>query len=174
VVVGARTEEQLADNLGAADLTLEDDERARLDEVSAPRLMYPYWHQAKSASERLSEADLTPARSAHLSEPRPTAYWLKAVGHARGPLAEDWLDQRPELLHRTGFPRRPRIVPGDRLVMYASVWRRVFAIAQVVGEPGAARPPALAVDDRDRDAARRAGARRGAAGRGDRRRRRAA
>ena len=59
VVVGARTEEQLADNLGATDLTLEDDERARLDEVSAPRLMYPYWHQAKSASERLSEADLT-------------------------------------------------------------------------------------------------------------------
>ena len=59
VVVGARTEEQLADNLGAVDLTLEDDERARLDEVSAPRLMYPYWHQAKSASERLSEADLT-------------------------------------------------------------------------------------------------------------------
>jgi len=59
VVVGARTEEQLADNLGAADLALEDDERSRLDEVSAPRLMYPYWHQAKSASERLSEADLT-------------------------------------------------------------------------------------------------------------------
>ena len=59
VVVGARTEEQLADNLGAADLTLEGDERARLDEVSAPRLMYPYWHQAKSASERLSDADLT-------------------------------------------------------------------------------------------------------------------
>jgi aryl-alcohol dehydrogenase-like predicted oxidoreductase len=58
-VVGARTEEQLADNLGAVDLTLDDDERARLDEVSAPRLMYPYWHQAKSASERLSEADLT-------------------------------------------------------------------------------------------------------------------
>jgi aryl-alcohol dehydrogenase-like predicted oxidoreductase len=59
VVVGARTEEQLADNLGAVDLTLDDDERARLDEVSAPRLMYPYWHQAKSASERLSDADLT-------------------------------------------------------------------------------------------------------------------
>ena len=43
--------------------------------------------------------------------------------------------QRPQLLTRTGFPRRPRIVPGDRLVMYASVWRRVFAIAQVLGEP---------------------------------------
>jgi aryl-alcohol dehydrogenase-like predicted oxidoreductase len=59
VVVGARTDEQLADNLGAADLTLEDDERARLDEVSAPPLLYPYWHQAKTANDRLGEADLT-------------------------------------------------------------------------------------------------------------------
>ena len=87
-------------------------------------------------------------------------YWLKAIGHARGPLSERWLDERPELLHRTGFPRRPRIAAGDRLVLYASVWRRVFAICEVIGEPGAARPPALAVDGRDRDAARRAGARR--------------
>ena len=62
-------------------------------------------------------------------------YWLKAIGHARGPLSERWLDERPELLHRTGFPRRPRIAAGDRLVLYASVWRRVFAIAEVVGEP---------------------------------------
>jgi hypothetical protein len=63
------------------------------------------------------------------------SYWLKAVGHARGPLSERWLDERPELLHRTGFPRRPRIAPGDRLVLYASVWRRVFAICDVVGDP---------------------------------------
>jgi hypothetical protein len=62
-------------------------------------------------------------------------YWLKAVGHARGPLPERWLDERPELLRRTGFPRRPRIEPGDRLVLYASVWRRVFAICEATGEP---------------------------------------
>jgi hypothetical protein len=62
-------------------------------------------------------------------------YWLKAIGHARGPLAENWIDSRAELLRRTGFPRRPRIAPGDRLVLYASVWRRVFAIAESVGEP---------------------------------------
>ena len=62
-------------------------------------------------------------------------YWLKAIGHARGPLAERWLDDRAELLRRTGFPRRPRMTPGDRLVLYASVWRRVFAIATVLGEP---------------------------------------
>jgi aryl-alcohol dehydrogenase-like predicted oxidoreductase len=58
-VIGARTEEQLADNLAAAELRLSDDERARLDEASAPPLLYPYWHQAKTASDRLSAADLT-------------------------------------------------------------------------------------------------------------------
>jgi hypothetical protein len=63
------------------------------------------------------------------------AYWLKAVGHARGPLPADWLETRPALLGRTGFPRRPRIEPGDRLVLYASVWRRVFAIAEATGPP---------------------------------------
>jgi aryl-alcohol dehydrogenase-like predicted oxidoreductase len=58
VIVGARTEEQLADNLAAADLQLSDDERARLDAVSAPPLLYPYWHQAKTAADRLGPADL--------------------------------------------------------------------------------------------------------------------
>ena len=33
--------------------------RTRLDKVSAPPLLYPYWHQAKTASDRLSPADLT-------------------------------------------------------------------------------------------------------------------
>jgi hypothetical protein len=65
----------------------------------------------------------------------PPGYWLKAIGHARGPLSERWLDDRAELLRRTGFPRRPRMAMGDRLVLYASVWRRVFALAAVVGEP---------------------------------------
>ena len=59
LVVGARTEEQLADNLAAAELRLSEEERGRLDEASAPPLLYPYWHQAKTASDRLSPADLT-------------------------------------------------------------------------------------------------------------------
>ena len=59
VIVGARTEEQLADNLAAADLTLTADELARLDEVSAQPLRYPYWHQAKTSGGRLSPADLS-------------------------------------------------------------------------------------------------------------------
>jgi aryl-alcohol dehydrogenase-like predicted oxidoreductase len=59
LVVGARTSEQLADNLAAADLMLDGEERRRLDEVSAMPLLYPYWHQANTARDRLSPADLT-------------------------------------------------------------------------------------------------------------------
>ncbi len=59
LVIGARTTEQLADNLAAADLVLTAGERERLDSVSAPPLIYPYWHQAKTARDRLSPADLT-------------------------------------------------------------------------------------------------------------------
>jgi aryl-alcohol dehydrogenase-like predicted oxidoreductase len=57
LVIGARTEEQLADNLAAADLELSAEERARLDELSAPPLIYPHWHQAKTAADRLGPAD---------------------------------------------------------------------------------------------------------------------
>lgn len=43
VILGARTTEQLADNLGAAGLLLSEDEIARLSDVSAPELAdYPY------------------------------------------------------------------------------------------------------------------------------------
>lgn len=59
IVIGARTEAQLADNLAAANLKLTPEERQRLDQVSAPVLLYPYWHQANTAKERLSPADLT-------------------------------------------------------------------------------------------------------------------
>jgi aryl-alcohol dehydrogenase-like predicted oxidoreductase len=59
LVIGARTSEQLADNLAAASLTLAGSERDLLGKISAPPLIYPYWHQARTASDRLSPADLT-------------------------------------------------------------------------------------------------------------------
>ncbi len=59
VVIGARTDGQLADNLKAAELVLSEEERRRLDEVSAPPLIYPFWHQAKTASDRLGPSDLS-------------------------------------------------------------------------------------------------------------------
>ncbi|MTD12370.1 aldo/keto reductase [Nakamurella sp. YIM 132087] len=59
VIVGARTEEQLTDNLAAADLALTAEEIDALDQVSAQPLPYPYWHQANTSSDRLSPADLS-------------------------------------------------------------------------------------------------------------------
>jgi aryl-alcohol dehydrogenase-like predicted oxidoreductase len=66
VIVGARTDEQLADNLQAAELELTEGECRLLNEVSAPPLIYPFWHQAKTASDRLGPADL-PLLGPHVS-----------------------------------------------------------------------------------------------------------
>jgi aryl-alcohol dehydrogenase-like predicted oxidoreductase len=59
VIIGARTDAQLADNLKATDLTLSADERKALDDVSAVPLLYPHWHQANTAKDRLGAAELT-------------------------------------------------------------------------------------------------------------------
>ncbi len=48
VLIGARREEQLLDNLKAANWTMTADEVRRLDEVSAMPLIYPYWHQRRN------------------------------------------------------------------------------------------------------------------------------
>ena len=58
LVIGGRTEAQLKDNLAAASLVLTAPERQRLDEVSQPPLLYPYWHQRNTIKDRLSPADL--------------------------------------------------------------------------------------------------------------------
>jgi aryl-alcohol dehydrogenase-like predicted oxidoreductase len=57
LVIGARNDKQLEDNLAAVDLQLEPAEIAKLEAVSRPPLLYPYWHQRNTASERLSAAD---------------------------------------------------------------------------------------------------------------------
>ena len=45
VIIGARNEEQLRQNLGAAEWSLTPEQVARLDEASEQTLPYPYWHQ---------------------------------------------------------------------------------------------------------------------------------
>ena len=52
VIVGARDESQLKDNLAAATWRLSAEDVARLDEVSALPEPYPMWHQHKFAVER--------------------------------------------------------------------------------------------------------------------------
>ncbi len=46
VIIGARTETQLRENLGAVGWHLSADQLERLDAVSRPPLPYPYWHQS--------------------------------------------------------------------------------------------------------------------------------
>ena len=45
VIIGARNEAQLRENLGALGWSLSPQHMADLDAVSRPALPYPYWHQ---------------------------------------------------------------------------------------------------------------------------------
>jgi aryl-alcohol dehydrogenase-like predicted oxidoreductase len=49
IVMGARNEEQLKQNLGAAGWNLTPEQVKQLDEASATPRAYPYWHQAQFA-----------------------------------------------------------------------------------------------------------------------------
>ena len=57
VIVGARRPEQLLDNLGAAELSLSEDEVSRIERVSRPVVPYPYWHQLSWDADRLGPAE---------------------------------------------------------------------------------------------------------------------
>jgi len=46
IIIGARNEAQLTDNLGAVGWSLTPDQLRRLDDASMATLAYPYWHQA--------------------------------------------------------------------------------------------------------------------------------
>ncbi|MEL6760129.1 MAG: aldo/keto reductase [Myxococcota bacterium] len=52
VIIGARRQEQLDDNLAAVDVTLSDEELARLDEVSALPPEYPGWMLDRMGADR--------------------------------------------------------------------------------------------------------------------------
>jgi len=58
VIIGGRNMAQFEDNLKAVNLTLTADDVAKLDKVSQPLLIYPYWHQSFSVTSRMTEADL--------------------------------------------------------------------------------------------------------------------
>jgi aryl-alcohol dehydrogenase-like predicted oxidoreductase len=47
VIIGARDERQLKDNLGAVGWSLDAEQVARLDAASAVTPAYPYWHQTQ-------------------------------------------------------------------------------------------------------------------------------
>ena len=58
-------------------------------------------------------------------------YWLKTIGAADWPLADRWLEERPDLLTGVRAPAQPiGIHSGDRLVYYSAVSQKIFAIAR--------------------------------------------
>ena len=52
VIIGARDEQQLRDNLGAAGWSLTPDQMARLNAASYVPPIYPYWHQLQNSVDR--------------------------------------------------------------------------------------------------------------------------
>jgi aryl-alcohol dehydrogenase-like predicted oxidoreductase len=56
VIIGARNEQQLKDNLATAGWSLTAEQVKKLDEASATTLAYPYWHQRQAAIERVPPA----------------------------------------------------------------------------------------------------------------------
>jgi aryl-alcohol dehydrogenase-like predicted oxidoreductase len=56
VIIGANNIDQLEDNLGAADLNLEQEDIRRLDELTAIPVPYPEWMQAMGWDEKIKNA----------------------------------------------------------------------------------------------------------------------
>jgi len=52
LIIGARNETQLRENLGAVDWSLTKDQIAKLDAASKVTLPYPYWHQRTTFTDR--------------------------------------------------------------------------------------------------------------------------
>jgi aryl-alcohol dehydrogenase-like predicted oxidoreductase len=83
VVIGARNEKQLRDNLAAASFALTAEQVARLDEASQPPVPYPSWHQ----------------RQFQVRNPLPPSYVAPASTEPRGgpsPVSNAGASNRPK------------------------------------------------------------------------------
>jgi aryl-alcohol dehydrogenase-like predicted oxidoreductase len=67
IVVGARGEQQLRDNLAAVAITLTQEQHDRIEAAARPAPIYPYWHRAMHAIARA-----TPAEAEYLRRHRQT------------------------------------------------------------------------------------------------------
>jgi aryl-alcohol dehydrogenase-like predicted oxidoreductase len=55
IILGARNEQQLRENLGSVGWSLTPDQVARLDAASAVQPIYPYWHQRQTIGDRMTD-----------------------------------------------------------------------------------------------------------------------
>ena len=59
-------------------------------------------------------------------------YWLLLRGLGSKPLARR-VD--PKTIRAQSSSKRPSVEPGDRAILYASVWQAIFGVAEIVGAP---------------------------------------
>lgn len=57
LVLGARSEAQLADNLASTDLVLTPEQSQRIEAAGRPPAIYPFWHRAQTALDRPSPSE---------------------------------------------------------------------------------------------------------------------
>jgi aryl-alcohol dehydrogenase-like predicted oxidoreductase len=57
IVIGARTEDQLRDNLASYDVSLSDEQADRIEEAGRPLAIYPFWHRAQHSIDRPGPAE---------------------------------------------------------------------------------------------------------------------
>ncbi|WP_311970786.1 aldo/keto reductase [Pseudomonas baltica] len=57
LIVGARTEEHLRDNLAAVDLQLTEAQTSRIESVTRRQPLYPYWHRFTAGIDRFDKAE---------------------------------------------------------------------------------------------------------------------
>lgn len=57
LVIGARNEQQLRENLAAVSMTLTQEEQDRIEAIARPAPLYPFWHRARNAFERATPAE---------------------------------------------------------------------------------------------------------------------
>jgi len=62
IIIGARNEEQLRQNLGAIGWNLSKEQVAKLDAASAKTPPYPYWHQASFGERNPFPVNVMPAK----------------------------------------------------------------------------------------------------------------
>jgi len=58
--------------------------------------------------------------------------WLLLRGLGNRPLGRH-LD--PKRIRSQSSSKRPSVEPGERAILYASVWQAIFGIAEITGEP---------------------------------------
>ncbi|RIV22635.1 aldo/keto reductase [Fibrisoma montanum] len=64
VIIGAKNNDQLTDNIKATELELTDEQMAELDQVSARPKPYPQWMIERQGNDRISGSNWSPNRSA--------------------------------------------------------------------------------------------------------------